>query len=461
METLKPMKGTRLHMFFLRYLLFLCIGTILLVALLLSLFLFAFSANIILPANYAENQISLSKNLIASSNSVTTDMIPELVDYAVISKQGEFLSGNLTEKEALHAWELMQSGEKRDNSRYYSFIDRENEICILRYQLVPEYHSAVLRKYLPNPQLSAFLLFILGVVVLVTVLSVHFGRRLKKKMMGLQEAIEKIQNQNLDFTIKPSGIREIDDISVSFEQMKDALYTALKQQWELEQTRREQMSALAHDLKTPITIIRGNAELLKSTVQDDRQREYNDYILKNTIEIEKFTKELIDLSKMEKSVVREKCYVKTNAFLNELEKQMKALSLEKSLQVDVQKVSLPESIFIDKELFYRAILNIIANAVEHTPDNGKVKLLAQSSDESVHFTVSDSGYGFSSKDLKEATKQFYRGDSSRSSGNHHGMGLYIAQSIVQDHKGTLLIDNDLLSGGGKVTITIPITAQAK
>ncbi|MGE7942003.1 sensor histidine kinase [Lysinibacillus xylanilyticus] len=456
METMKPNKGTRLHTFFLRYLLFLCIGTILLVVLLLSLFLFSFSTNIVLPANYEETQVSLSRDRIASSSSVTSDIIPDLVDYAVFSKDGQFFTGSLSEKEAIKAWNVMKKGETSSGSQFYSYIERENEICILRYYLVPQYRSEILRKYLPNPQLLEFLLFIIGIVTYATVLAIHFGRSLKKKMFGLQEAIEKIQNQNLDFTINTSGIREIDEISVSLEHMREALNNSLKQQWESEQNRREQISALAHDLKTPLTIIRGNAELLQDTDQDDIQREYNDYILKNTMEIEKFTKELIDISKMEKNIVREKTNVKTDAFMTEVKDQMRALSLEKKLQVAVQKEMLPTLILIDEERFYRAIINVIANAVEHAPENGKVTLTVQGAADSIQFTVIDSGCGFSLRDLNEATKQFYRGDPSRNAGNHHGMGLYIAQSIVQSHGGTLQIANDLSAGGGKVTITIPI-----
>ncbi|WP_255504987.1 sensor histidine kinase [Lysinibacillus sphaericus] len=418
--------------------------------------MFTFSTNIVLPANYAESQITLSKDRIASSSSVTADIIPDLVDYAVFSKDGQFLTGNLSEKEAFKAWDVMKKRETRNSPQFYSFIERENEICILRYYLVPQYRSEILRKYLPNPQLLEFLVFIIGIGAYATVLAIHFGRSLKKKMFGLQEAIEKIQNQNLDFTINHSGIREIDEISVSLEQMKEALNSSLKQQWESEQARREQISALAHDLKTPLTIIRGNAELLQDTAQDDIQREYNDYILKNTMEIEKFTKELIDLSKMERNVTREKTNVKTDAFMTEVEQQMRALSLEKRLQVDIQKEILPARIFIDEEQFYRAILNVIANAVEHTPEYGKVTLTVQVATDVIRFIVTDSGCGFSPRDLNEATKQFYRGDPSRNAGDHHGMGLYIAQSIVQRHAGTLLIDNDLLAGGGRVTITIPI-----
>ncbi|MEB2278452.1 HAMP domain-containing histidine kinase [Lysinibacillus xylanilyticus] len=456
METIKPTKGTRLHTFFLRYLLFLSLGTILLVVVLICLTLFALSTNIVLPANYAETQISLSRDRIASSSSVTADIIPDLVDYAVFSKEGKLLAGNLSKKEAFKAWNAMKKEQSQSITQFYSLIERENEICILRYDLVPQYRSAIMRKYLPNPQLLDILLFIIGIITIATVLAIHFGRSLKKKMFGLQEAIEKIQNQNLDFTINHSGISEIDEISVSLEQMKEALNSSLKQQWESDQARREQISALAHDLKTPLTIIRGNAELLQDTVQDDIQREYNDYIVKNTMELEKFTKELIDLSKMERTITREKTNVKMDAFMTEVEQQMRALSLEKRLRVDIQKEMLPARIFIDEEQFYRAILNVIANAVEHTPEYGKVILTVQVATDVIRFIVTDGGCGFSPKDLNEATKQFYRGDPSRNAGNHHGMGLYIAQSIVQRHAGTLLIDNDLLAGGGKVTITIPI-----
>lgn len=453
---MRPNKGIRLHTFFLRYLFFLSLGVILLVVLLLGLTLFALSTNIVLPANYAETQISLSRDRIASSSSVTADMIPNLVDYAVFSKEGKFLAGNLSNKEAFKAWDAMKKKHSQNITHFYSFIERENEICILRYDLVPQYRSAIMRKYLPNPQLLDILLFIIGVITIATVLAIHFGRKLKKKMFSLQEAIEKIQNQNLDFSINSTGIREIDDISISLEQMKRALNNSLKQQWELERARREQISALAHDLKTPLTIIRGNAELLQDTVQDETQREYNDYILKNTIEIEKFTKQLIDLSKMEQKMVSEKMDVEMDAFILQLEHQMRALSLEKCLEVIVEKNNLPASIFMDKELFYRAMLNLIVNAVEHSPIKSKVILLVQGEMNFVHFTVVDSGAGFSAKDLKEATKQFYRGDPSRNSANHHGMGLYIAQSIITKHGGTLTLENDSTSGGGKVTITIPI-----
>lgn len=456
METVKRVKTMRLRTFFLQYLLFLCAGTVLLVVVLLGLFTAGFSSKIILPANYAEKQIEAATDILASSSTITPAMIPELADYAVFSKEGKLISGNLAEEEAAHAWELLQQGKSQESPYFYTVVQRNNEICIIRYTLVPQYASSLLRQYLPNPQGLGILLFILGFLTQASVLAARFGRKLAKKMAGLQEATEKIQSENLDFTVKPCGIREIDDVLASLDRMKEALRTSLQQQWDLEQARREQISALAHDIKTPLTIIRGNAELLQETTQDDTQRAYNGFILKSAEEIEKFVKEVIDLSNMQTGSVHQRAMIDTEDFLAELDIQMKALSSAKGLRTLVQKAALPKLILADKELLYRALVNVIANAVEHTPSNGSVALLVQGDHDAVHFTVTDTGCGFSPTDLKEAATQFYRGDQSRSSGSHHGMGLYIARSVAQNHGGTLSIENDPSSGGGKVTITIPI-----
>ena len=152
--------------------------------------MFAFSANIILPANYAETQITLAKDRIATSSSVTDEMIPDLVDYAVVSMQGEFISGNLTKEEASYAWHLKQKGEKQGSSRFYAFIERKQEVCILRYSLVPEYRSAIIRNYLPNPQLTVLLVLLLSCCT-SSGTCCSFWQKTKTKMMGLQEAIEK------------------------------------------------------------------------------------------------------------------------------------------------------------------------------------------------------------------------------------------------------------------------------
>ncbi|WP_054941599.1 HAMP domain-containing sensor histidine kinase [Paenibacillus ihuae] len=455
MEAVKRIKTVRLRTFFLQYLLFLSTGTIMLLVVLLGLFTLAFASNTILPANYAEKEIAVFKERLASSESVSPDAVPEMLDYTVFSSQGELLAGNLNRSEAADAWEISQRGDHQD-SHFYTTARRGQEIWIFRYSLTPQYASPSLRSYLPNPQLLGILLFIFGVLLQAALLAALFGRRLSEKMAGLQEATENIQRENLEFTVKPSGIREIDDVLASLDRMKEALHTSLKQQWELERSRREQISALAHDIKTPLTVIRGNAELLKETTQNESQQEYNGYILRSAGDIEAFVQEVIDLSSLQASTAPQQSLVSTAEFIEELELQMKALSSGKNLHPSVLKESVPEFLFIHKELFQRAIANVLSNAAEHTPQQGSITLQVRGDDDAVHFTVTDTGSGFSPADLKEAANQFYRGDQSRSSGKHHGMGLYIAKSAAQLHGGSLTLDNVSPSGGGKVTISISV-----
>lgn len=466
-------KGRKMHLrtFFLQYLLVFSIGTILLLGLLLGLFTAAFTFNVVLPANYAEKEIEAVKDQLAAGVSFPSGPTLKLADYAVFTPGGERLLGNLNDRETSRAWEVVQQEKGRSPDSYttvgggdkpwilryfYTTFQSGEDIWIFRYTLAPQYHSAWMRGHLPNPQLLGILLFIFGILLLAAVLAARFGRKLAQKMAGLQEATENIRRENLEFAVQPSGIFEIDEVLASVEQMKEALRLSLKRQWELERSRRDQISALAHDIKTPLTIIRGNAELLQETVQDKDQQEYNGYILRSAEDIEAFVQEVIGLSSLHSSTAQRKEPVRLMDFLGELENQLRALSTAKNITAHVQtQEPLPESITMDKELLQRGIVNIIANAVRHTPPQGSVTLHVRSDASAIYFTVTDSGGGFSPADLREAATQFYMGDQSRTSGQHHGMGLYIAESAAQEHGGSLTLEN-ASAGGGRVTVSVRI-----
>jgi signal transduction histidine kinase len=465
--------GRKMHLrtFFLQYLLVFSIGTILLLGLMLGLFTAAFTFNVVLPANYAEKEIEAVKDQLKAGVSFTSGPTLKLADYAVFTPGGERLSGNLNGRETSRAWEVVQQEKGRSPDSYttvgggdkpwilryfYTTIQNGEDIWIFRYTLSPQYHSAWMRGHLPNPQLLGVLLFIFGILLLAAVLAARFGRKLAQKMAGLQEATENIRRENLEFAVQPSGIFEIDEVLASVEQMKEALRLSLKRQWELERSRRDQISALAHDIKTPLTIIRGNAELLQETVQDKDQQAYNGYILRSAEDIEAFVQEVIGLSSLQSSAGQRKEPVRLMDFLGELENQLRALSSGKNITAQVQSEEpLSKSITMDKELLQRGIVNIIANAVRHTPPQGSVTLHVRGDASAIYFTVTDTGDGFSPADLREAATQFYMGDQSRTSGQHHGMGLYIAESAAQQHGGSLTLEN-ASSGGGRVTVSVRI-----
>ena len=104
-------------------------------------------------------------------------------------------------------------------------------------------------------------------------------------------------NQDLDFEVKNSDVKEFNEVLISISNMKIALKESLMMQWHMEKEKKNQICALAHDIKTPITIIKGNAELLKETQLCQEDREFTDYIINNADKVEKYISILIDISK--------------------------------------------------------------------------------------------------------------------------------------------------------------------
>ncbi len=449
-------KVIKLRTIFIRYLLLFCIGTICWVFILLFSYSAIVSSGRIYPANYAEQQLSKVKNAIAASDVVTPEQIPELCDYAVYTMNGTKLSGSLSQQDAEKAWREVSTSETGQDLFYqYVKINRKNQVCVIRYSLFPQYKSPVLRKYLPGIDTLVFILFILVLVTGALILASTFGKKLTRKMDNLQHATEKIQSQDLEFTVQSSGVLEIDHVLQSLDQMRDALKSSLKKQWDLEQARREQMAALAHDIKTPLTVARGNADLLSETDQTKEQKEYTAYIKESTCQMEQYIKLLIDLSKAELGYSLNKNPIDSKSFMDSILNQMTALGSVKKVTVHCETHLLPKSFNADSGLLQRALLNIVSNAVEFSPRNGKIDFTANAAQNHIRFCVTDCGKGFSTHDLKQATQQFYMGDKSRTSNAHYGMGLFIAKCIAEQHGGTLAITNSAVSGGGQVTIEIP------
>lgn len=455
---LKQKKGkkTKLRTIFIRYLGIFCIGTICWTLIIFWGFSLIIAEGLLYPANYDEKAIAKAETAIAESDAVTPEMIPDLCTYTVYDNDGIILSGDMSNADAEKAWELLQSEENgQDFSYFYTKILRENQVCIIRYTLRPQYKSAVLREYLPNPELLTIIIFLLGFIFGTLFLASAFGKKLTKKMSGLQTATEKIKNQDLEFSTETSGILEIDSVLTSIENMRDALKASLKEQWDLEQTRRMQISALAHDIKTPLTVVKGNTELLTETVQSTEQKEYTAYIENGVTQMEQYLKTLIELAKAESGGELSLAAIDTNTFLAQWKEQLVPLLAAKNQELHFYAGHFPACFYGDAVLLQRALMNIVMNAVEYSPVNGTIDIQIDAADCKLRFRVTDEGKGFSSADLQEATKQFYSGEQSRSSKNHYGMGLFIAKSIAAQHQGSLLLANAPDAKGAEVTLSIP------
>ncbi|MDE6980519.1 MAG: sensor histidine kinase, partial [Lachnospiraceae bacterium] len=246
----------------------------------------------IYPANYAERKINEAYDLIQEADEVTEDMIPPLCRYVIFSLEGEKLKGNMSENSLEIAWNAANQGAV--SGRYfYKVIYRPKEYVVLQYRLTPMYRSAFLREHFIEPQNFMTIMVILCGMVIILLPSMFFGKKMKEKIQPIMKAAEKIKNQDLEYEVSYCGVKEIDDCLLSINEMRLALKDSLERQWQTEQDKNRQMSALAHDIKTPLTVVRGNAELLSETDLTEEQKNYMEYVISSASQIQNYVQTLI------------------------------------------------------------------------------------------------------------------------------------------------------------------------
>ena len=419
--------------------------------------LFAFdlliNAGVIYPADYAEYRISEVSEQIKTASEVTADLIPEVCRYVVFSEDGEVLSGDLDEKDVETAWKVLSNMNYSDG-KYYKIIIRPGEYVVLQYRLKPQYKSMWMNEHLPNPQNFLTIFILICCLGIMQIFAKKFGLMIKKKMTPMMEALEQIGDRNLDFKVNYSGIREIDECLVALDDMRYALKTSLQKQWETEQEKSRQMSALAHDIKTPLTVVRGTSELLLETELTDEQKNYADYISGSALQIQNYVQTLIEVTKSQEGIEQAPVKVKVFEILADIKKQTMGLSEVYQLQINWKEDCENEVVIsVVYDHVVRAVMNAVRNAAEHTPEGGVINISATYRGGKLVFIVEDSGSGFTPETLVHGTEQFFMDDSSRTGGSHYGIGLFFAKKVAEEHSGEIVLANSKGTGGAKVEIS--------
>lgn len=455
MGSIEKRRGSTLSGIFLRYvlvmlglLLTLGIGTVLLFNILVN-------AGGLYPANYAERKINESYDIIQNSDEVTEDIIPVLCRYVVFSADGEVLRGNMSEDSVGIAWNVANHGTA-SGDYFYKVILRSDEYVVLQYSLTPQYQSAFLREHFIEPQKLITILVILSGMIMILLLSVSFGKKMKRKMKPVMNAVEKIKNQDLEYEVSYSGVQEIDDCLSSIDEMRNALKDSLERQWKTEQEKNRQMSALAHDIKTPLTVIRGNAELLSEMEMTKEQEKYIDYITSSALQIQNYVQTIIEATKSADGYQYRFEKIRIDDLLGDIRKQTSGLAEVFYLKMNWEEHYLSETVTIVYHQVVRAVMNIIKNAAEHTPNGETITISVEEQGGELTFTVEDTGCGFTKEALLHGTEQFFMDDTSRSGGVHYGIGLFSAKSIAENHGGRILLTNSKKTGGAKVEISFSL-----
>ncbi|MFR2550752.1 MAG: sensor histidine kinase [Clostridioides difficile] len=282
-------------------------------------------------------------------------------------------------------------------------------------------------------------------------LSKRFVKNINQPLHLLIDASKKIKEKDLDFEIDYYSDNELGKLCSAFSEMKDELKGSLSAQWKMEQERVEMVEALAHDLKSPLSIILGYTDALIGNNTDDNEKlhRYLTVIRENTEKSAALVQKMQYTSDLEKSNIQLNLVpINLPEFLRqkvqdyELQAHQKEVELILKMQGNIQS-----PIQIDVDRLTRIFDNIISNSLQYTPSGGNISITVKDEKNCISYEICDSGRGFSSKDLKKALDKFYRGDEARQTkGGHSGLGLYIVKQLVEQLGGSVKIENSKSAG---------------
>ena len=449
-------KTTSLKASFWKFLCMLLIGLIGAVAIPFSLILAGTSTGLITYADYSERCTKNLAPVIAATPNLADVQLPMGCKYLILDKNYQIVETSLENDDIDRAMEYAISGKINENlNKQYLLVTRENEYVVLQYYIGSQFINEWLYKHLPSPEVLLYVLIGLNCIAVCAILTAKFAKNMRLQLSPLFEATEQIAQQNLDFEMGHSKIKEFEDVLRSFSSMKDNLKSSLEKQWNAEQLQREQIAALAHDLKTPLTVIQGNIDLMRETELDDEQRLYAGYITESSEQIGIYIKTLIDISR---TVAGYQLYLEefdVADYMEQIKAKALSLCLTKGICLRMKTGTKLGTFKADKLLLERAIMNVLGNALDYSPPEGTVYVAAQKIDEFLQITITDEGSGFTQEALHHAQEQFFMGNKSRTSNMHFGMGLYITSSIIKQHNGQVILKNSDKAKGAQVIIKIP------
>ncbi|MDF2587561.1 MAG: two-component sensor histidine kinase [Anaerocolumna sp.] len=443
---LKKLKPNTLFWFFLGRMINISVFILIEIILYVVLFNLGVNSKIILPANYSEHYLEQNKKVLADSKPFDETHIPHTCKYGLFDLEGNYISGNFKESIITSAKDFLKGN---DTSRHFFLIERDKEYLVVNYDVSAHFSSKSLNKIIPKLELWILISFIFIFTLIVVHSALQFGKKLKKELEPLLNEIELIQEKELILERRYSKIKELDDILLSLFNMKAALSNSLRMEWETEQKRKSNISAIAHDIKTPLTIIKGNAELIKEENKMDDIYQLADSINNNSDKIERYIRLLID--ETNNKLINE-CEENLNlsSMVTDIITESKNLGKNFDIELITNNKNLEMEVSANKDLIERAVLNLVKNAIEHTNTNKQIKLSFEYKEHNFTVTIEDFGKGFTKEALKYGKNQFFTERMERS-GEHYGLGLYFANCVAEKYNGHIVIRNKP-NGSGAVVI---------
>ena len=399
------------------------------------------NTGIVYPANYAEmNSDTVKYEFLKEDWNI--DKIPFFYEYQ-LRDNGEIIQNTIDERYNQKISEALQNGKSSKDqiigSDVFKAFKNGNKDLIIKYKICAIPTNPNVYKIIRNFELvfyiSMFCLWLIGFIYLIS----NLTRILRCEIRKISKANDSIEKLQLEFEREHSDYIEISGILDSIDSMARSLKASLEKQWNMQMTQREMIESITHDVRTPITLIKGNIELLKEDQENVLERAED--ALSGVERLEYFLKKLndfSDLTEVPKEVV-------SKGVLDYWIKIVTSICKLKGFSLSILSYD-ASNIKLDKNSISIAIQNLVNNAIENSSVGSTIFIGFYDDIDDYTIVVRDQGDGLNNDILYNLREKYV--STKMYDNNIHGLGLSIVTKILETNKGQLLLKNYDNQGNG-------------
>lgn len=360
--------------------------------------------------------------------------------------------------------EAMSEGYGQD-SRFSHTLDQD--MVYAAKKINTDQGIIVLRLALPQSRLNFRLesiRFALGIGSIVGMIlslgtAILLARRVTKPISAMTLVAEAISRGNYNARLRKLPKNELGTLGLAINRLASAVQANINKREKMEKVKREFSNNISHELKTPLTSIKGYVETLLAGAIDDRKNalRFLEIIKSNIDRIIALVNDLMNLATIESNEgIISLSPVDWRPIINEVLGRQEINFQKKSIALET---IIPEEIPLvrgGRNAMTHILDNLVQNAINYTPDGGKIKISIERNEDQVILHVEDTGIGISQQDQTRIFERFYRVDAARSREvGGTGLGLAIVKHLVIQIQGTIRVKSEIHKGS-MFTVTLPI-----
>ncbi len=280
-----------------------------------------------------------------------------------------------------------------------------------------------------------------------------YKNKLKAPLQLLNDASKKISETNLGFHIIYDSKDEMGQLCNSFETMRKSLEENNLEMWRAIEERKRLNAAFSHDLRTPLTVLKGYLDFLVEYLPENKIPQEKilatfDKMSSSINRLENYTYQMNEIQRLEDIQVNFKL-VDYKSLINQLKSSSDLLILNTELNLNFKsELKENKNLLVDSTLIMRVYENIISNSIRFAKSIIEVSINLQNS--YLIIDIEDDGKGFNDEDLKNALNSYYKNNQDNDK-SHFGLGLYISNILIKKHNGSISLSNSK-QHGAKVNI---------